>query len=193
MTLIVIEGVDGCGKETQIELLKQKLENIDVFKYPTQNYPLLNDYLEKKVEFDPKALFLLFLSDISNEQQKVKQALDQGKTVILDRYMYSTIAYEVNGGMSYEQGKEIIQSIGYLQPDKVLILDISSEISQQRKSKQKELDRYEENKNYLEKVRNNFLKLYEESFHAKEWIKIDASKTVEEVHNDILEALGQKK
>jgi len=189
MPLIVIDGIDGCGKGEQIRLLKEKRPDAAIFKYPTKHFQMLNDYLEKKVELSPKSLFLLFLSDIANEQRKVKEAIDAGKLVILDRYVFSTIAYEVNEFL-YPQAKKIVEGIGFMKPDKVILLDITPEVSQERKSKQKQLDRYEENKEYLRKVRDNFLRLFEEKFLCEEWTKIDGSKSVEEVHSEIMKALG---
>jgi dTMP kinase len=187
--LAVIEGIDGCGKGTQIKLLQEEYPDAVVFKYPTRKFQLLNDYLEKKLELSPKSLFLLFLSDIANEQKKVKEALEQGKTVILDRYVFSTISYEVNEFL-FPQAKKIVEGIGYLKPDRVILLDITPEVSQERKSKQKALDRYEEDMAYLRKVRDNFLRLEEETFLCSDWKRIDASRTVEAVHKDILKALG---
>ncbi|MBU0532468.1 dTMP kinase [Candidatus Micrarchaeota archaeon] len=188
MKLVVIEGIDGCGKETQIKLLKEKFPNAVVFKYPTKRYSLLNDYLEKKAELNPKALFLLFLSDIANEQKKVKKTLEDDKLVILDRYVFSTIAYEING-ISYKQGKKIVEDCDFLKPDMVLLLDITSETSQSRKKKQKQLDRYEENAEYLEQVRSNFLKLSEERFLTPNWHRIDASKDINSIHAEIMKLL----
>lgn len=185
--LVVFEGIDGCGKETQIKLLREKL-GCAVFKYPTKKYQILNDYLEKKAHVDPKSLFLLFLADIAQEQEDMKRALAENKLVVLDRYVFSTIAYEV-GSISYEAGKKIVEGVGYLKPDLVLLLDISSAVSQERKRKQKQLDRYEENAAYLEKVRSNFLRLFEERFLCMNWKKIDASKSVEEVYREIIKAV----
>ncbi len=186
--LIVVEGVDGCGKSTQIELLKEKLDAV-VFKYPTRKYPILNDFLEKKVSLDPKALFLLFLADIADDQANVKKALDEGRNVILDRYVFSTLAYEVDG-ITPRSGGRIVDAVGYLKPDKVLLLDIDSKTSQERKSAQKELDRYEENAAYLEKVRLNFLALAEERFLTPSWHTIDATKDVESIHSEIMKLLS---
>jgi dTMP kinase len=152
---------------------------------------MLNDYLEKKVDLAPKSLFLLFLSDIANEQRKIKAALEDGKTVILDRYVFSTIAYEVNEFL-YPQAKKIVEGIGFLRPDMVVLLDITPEVSQERKAKQKALDRYEEDREYLRKVRENFLRLYEEKFLCEDWKKIDGSKSIEEVHREIAKALGKQ-
>lgn len=186
--LVVFEGPDGGGKSIQIDLLKKKFPNLVLFKYPTKKYQMLNDYLEKKSHVDPKSLFLLFLADIAQEQEEVKKALAENKLVVLDRYVFSTIAYEVNG-IDYTNGKKIIEGVGYLKPDLVLLLDISSAVSQERKKKQKQLDRYEENAAYLEKVRSNFLKLHQERFLTKDWHKLDASRDVESIHADIMKLL----
>ncbi len=186
--LVVVEGVDGCGKSTQIEFLKEKLGAV-VFKYPTRKYPMLNDFLEKKATLDPKALFLLFLADIADDQENVRKALAENKVVILDRYVFSTLAYEVDGILPRD-GAKIVENIDYLKPDKVLLLDIDSKTSQERKSAQKELDRYEENAAYLEKVRLNFLALAEERFLTPNWHTIDATKDVESLHSEIMELLS---
>jgi dTMP kinase len=186
--LIVIEGIDGCGKDTQIRLLKEKRDDVVVFKYPTKNFQMLNDYLEKKAELSPKSLFLLFLSDIANEQTKVKAAVDSGKLVVLDRYVFSTISYELNE-FHFPQAKKIVEGIGFLKPDKVIMLDITPEVSQERKSKQKKLDRYEENLEFLRNVRDNYLRLYDERFLCPDWVRIDASKSVESVHRELMKSL----
>ena len=111
--LIVIEGLDGCGKETQIRLLREKLPDVVVFKYPTLRYMLLKDYLEQKIELAPKALFLLFLADIAEDQKNVKKALSEKKIVILDRYVSSTISYEVTG-IDYNRCKQVVECVKYL-------------------------------------------------------------------------------
>lgn len=188
--MIVIEGGDGTGKGTQVELLKKEFPDAVVFKYPTRNFPMLNDYLEKKIELDPKSLFLLFLSDIANEQEKIREAQEEGKLVILDRYVFSTIAYELDG-VPYENAKKVIEAMDFIKPDKVILLDISPEESQKRKKAQKSLDRYESDIEYLGKVRNNFLRLFEEKFLCDDWVTVDASKSVEEVHKEIMKEIEQ--
>ena len=138
-----------------------------------------------KISIDSKSLFLLFLADIAQEQEKISKALSANKLVILDRYVFSTIAYEVNG-ITYPNGKKIVESVGYLKPDKVILLDVSPQVSQERKRKQKELDRYEEDVAYLGRVRSNFLKLHEERFLTPNWHKIDAGRGIDAVHADIM-------
>ncbi len=186
--LIVLEGIDGCGKGTQLEMLCKRTD-CKVFKYPTQKFSMLNDYLLKKVQLDQKSLFLLFLADIANEQKDVSGATEKHSIVVLDRYVFSTIAYEKEG-ISFDEGEKIVEASGMLKPDMVILLDIPVSVSQERKSKQKKLDRYEENARYLEKVRQNFLRLHEERFLTPNWHKVDASRDAESVHKDIVKLLG---
>ena len=103
--------------------------------------------------------------------------------------MFSTIAYETNGGYPYEDGKREVVRMGFVVPDAVLLLDISSSVSQERKRKQKALDRYEENAEYLEKVRERFLQLANDKFLTPNWHKIDATKSISNVHAAIMELL----
>jgi dTMP kinase len=182
--LVAIEGIDGCGKNTQIELLKDQLGAV-IFKYPTRNNKTLNDYLEKRVSIEPKELFMLFLSDIKNDQKNIADALKKNKYVLLDRYIFSTIAYELDA-FSYDEAKELVRSAGLLKPDMVILLDIDEKTSQARKSKQKQLDRYEENANYLKKVRGTFLRLFEERFLTPTWHRIDARKDIASVQADVI-------
>ena len=184
--LIIFEGLDASGKGTQIDLLRSKF-NCTVFKYPTHSFSILDAYLNKKIEIDRKALFLLFLADIANEQQKLSVALAHYEYVFVDRYVFSTIAYELDS-ITYQKAKKIVSEIDFIKPDKVVLLDIDSKTAQTRKVKQKKLDRYEENATYLESVRKNFLKLYEDKFLA-EWHKVDAMRSVDEIHKDILNVL----
>jgi dTMP kinase len=186
--MYILEGGDGTGKGTQIDLLREKFPDAAFFKYPSANFSMLNDYLEKKIELDPKSLFLLFLSDIANEQEKIRKAEAEGKMVILDRYVFSTIAYELDS-IEYNQAKEIILALEFIRPKKVILLDISPEESQKRKKAQKDLDRYESDMEYLGKVRANFQKLAKDKFLCDGWITIDASKTVEEIHKEIIKEL----
>ncbi|MFN7991091.1 MAG: dTMP kinase [Candidatus Micrarchaeia archaeon] len=188
--LVVFEGIDGGGKETQIRLLREALakkgKTLTALKYPTRKTQILNDYLEKKAIVQPKSLFLLFLADIAEDQENVRKALSSYDVVVLDRYVFSTIAYEVDS-IDYARGKRIVESVEYIRPDMVVLLDLDPKLSQERKRKQKALDRYEENVSYLAGVRKNFLKLAEERFLTPNWHRVDAGKTIEAVHTDIMD------
>ena len=185
--LVVIDGLDGCGKDTQIKLLKENMD-FSLYKYPTDNFRMLRDYLDRKTTLEPKSLFLLFLADIAEQQNLVEDELKEGQTVVLDRYVFSTIAYELDS-LGYENAKKVVEHSNFLKPDTAILLDIPPSVSQERKKRQKKLDRYEENAEYLEKVRKNFLKLQEEGFLAEKWYKIDASNDISSINKEILEII----
>ena len=183
---IVIEAIDGAGKDTQIDLLKKTIK-FSYFKYPTSGNKRLRAYLEKKEDINGSELVDLFLDDIYSEQGKVADATKLGLT-ISDRYLFSTIAYESHL-VDFDEIKKRAELHGFIKPDLVVLLDIHANVAQQRKAKQKKLDRYEENINYLENVRKQFLRLYEERYFAKKWVKIDATRSIEAIHKDILNVL----
>ncbi|MBD3389426.1 AAA family ATPase [Candidatus Micrarchaeota archaeon] len=187
---IVFEGQDGCGKDTQLALLKEKIE-FTHFKYPTPAFPSIREYLEKKREIFPKSLFLLFLADIANEQEKLA---DSPGASIIDRYVFSTIAYDRH--FTYEKAKELVSGMGFLRPDKVILLDLPPQVAHERKMRQKSQegispDRYDEDTEYLTHVRERFLMLNEDSFLCPEWVVLDATMPPEELHREILGLLGQ--
>ncbi|MFH2106644.1 MAG: dTMP kinase, partial [Candidatus Micrarchaeota archaeon] len=210
--IVVIEGIDGCGKDTQIELLRKEMK-FEYFKYPTKDNQEIKDYLEKKGRWSSGAnkqgnenMFLdkegmeimrLFLDDIYAEQKKLAEASKKG-LVIVDRYVFSTIAYQAekigsgiarihnartmgkaNFGNDAEFAKRApklvtetiarsmslginsierdIDNRQFIKPNKVILLDIPSSISFERKKRQKQLDRHEADKEFLERVRQNFL------------------------------------
>ena len=181
--LIVFEGIDGCGKGTQVELLNYK-----TFKYPTVKTPELNEFLEGKTKLSQKEIFHLFLKDIKGEQDEVQKALNEGKTVILDRYVFSTIAYEKDG-ISFHEARQIVTQMNFIKPDLVILFDISPEEAQERKRKQKNLDIYESDLKYLAKVRSNFLKLQEERFLTSRWHRIDARMDINSIHAEVKKIL----
>lgn len=186
MTIVVIEGIDGSGKDTQIEQLRPE-HPFRYFKYPTPHNAKIQAYLQKKLDVGGNELVDLFLDDIYAEQEKLKAASEEG-LVIVDRYVFSTIAYEAHL-MGFEEIQKRVKRKRFLAPDKVILLDLPAAVSYERKKKQKALDRYEENVAYLESVRQNFLHLFREKFLCPRWVKIDAAQSVAGVQRLILKEL----
>ena len=104
--IIVIEGLDGAGKSTQIELLKKKLTAIGV-DYKYIHFPMLNQgkYGELIAEFlrgeygtikevHPKLIAVLFANDRKEHIEKINQWLCEGYYVLMDRYVNSNIAFQ---------------------------------------------------------------------------------------------------
>jgi dTMP kinase len=185
---VVFEGIDGCGKDTQISLLRGKLD-FTHFKYPTPSFPSIREYLENKRSIAPKSLFLLFLADIANEQEKLA---DAPGTCIIDRYVFSTIAYD--SAFQYGQAKDLVQDFGFVRPDLVVLFDLPPETAHGRKMKQKEKegvspDRYDVDVEYLAQVRERFLLLAKDSFLCPDWAVLDATRPPGELHKEILKLL----
>lgn len=186
MVFVVLEGIDGSGKDTQLELLRKRWE-FSYFKYPTPQNQKIQNYLARRLSVPGSDLVDLFLDDIYAEQGKLAAAARQG-LVIVDRYVFSTIAYEAHL-IGFEEIQRRVERRGFIRPDAVILLDLPARLAYERKKKQKALDRYEENIAYLESVRQNFLLLYARRYFASQWVKLDAIHSVETVAAGLTKAL----
>jgi dTMP kinase len=193
--IISIDGIDLAGKQTQALLLTNKLRDSG-YSVTLRSYPeydsrygkLIREFLDKKVSLNVNELFLLFLADMLKDKEKIDADLAKGGIVVMDRYFIDTIAYQSAGGLSYETLKTVEDVMGLPRPGMVIYLDIPGEVSLERKAKQGEKpDRFEENIAYLEKVRQSFERLFNESYTGAKWIKIDGKASIESVHNQVLE------
>ena len=190
---IVIEGIDGAGGETQSKLLFKYLvdkgKKVELFSYPNPKSPvgkLIYEFLNKKFDLDVPGQFLLYTIDFLFDKEKILSALKDNKVVISDRYFTSTLAYQCTKGYPLENGLELAKLLDLPVPDLVIFLDIPAETSLKRKLKEKsKLDRHEEDKLYLERVRETFKKLLKEKLFAKEWVIVDATRSIEEVFEEI--------
>ena len=104
--LIVLEGLDGAGKSTQVKQLKeyltQRCGSLEYIHFPRYEAPVYGDLITRflKGEFGsieavhPQLVALLFAEDRHGAAPAMRKALKEGKTVLLDRYVYSNIAYQ---------------------------------------------------------------------------------------------------
>lgn len=103
---VVIEGLDGCGKSTQVSLLQQRLQQEGI-AYKFIHFPMLNQGLYGTLiaeflrgefgsleEVHPKLVALLYANDRMEHIHKIRQWLDEGCFVLADRYVASNIAYQ---------------------------------------------------------------------------------------------------
>lgn len=194
---VVIEGIDGSGKGTQSKLLnkwlKEKGHSVFLTTEPTDGKvgKLLRVVL-KEGNIKPETLALLFAADRREHLKEIKTKLNEGKIVISDRYLYSSIAYQGAQGVDKRWIMEINKFS--LVPDLVVYLDVSPEVGLGRisskesfRSIQKEKE-YLEKKGFLERVRKNYLA------QAKEnslFVTIDAEKTLKEVQTTIRRVVGR--
>lgn len=104
--LIVLEGLDGAGKSTQVKKLKEYLEQkcggCEYIHFPRYDAPVYGELISRFLRGDfgsndavhPQLVALLFAEDRHGAASQIKKLLEEGKTVLLDRYVYSNIAYQ---------------------------------------------------------------------------------------------------
>ncbi len=150
---IVFEGTDGSGKSTQMKLLGSYLASRGVAVYHTHEPTgspfgaLLHDCMTGKIDTDERAIAALFAVDridhIENPVSGIRAKLEQGVTVLCDRYYFSSFAY--NGGFVpldwvIELNRPAIEG---MRPDMVIFLDLPAEDGMRRLSRRSERERYE--------------------------------------------------
>ena len=173
---IVFEGVEGCGKSYQclklFKNLKKKKIKALLTREPggTKSAELirnliLKDYFNnsKKEKFDKYTDTLLYLA-ARNEHVKniIKPALDKKKIVICDRFVDSTIAYQVYGKkVNFSFINNIHKYIlGSLKPDLTFVLKVSKKVSKKRLAQRRSKNRYDNfSQSFYDKVQNSFIKI----------------------------------
>lgn len=193
---ITFEGVDGCGKSTQMELLSKYLEenNYEVVITREPGAKGLGEKLREILlnydgEVSDRAESFLFLADrAQNIDTIVNPAVNSGKIVLCDRHTDSTVAYQ-----GYGRGLDI-NTINYLnslatngkKPDLTFVFDIDTETSMKRVGKNQ--DRMESaGIEFQNRVRKGYIEL---SKIEPERVKIiDASKSIKEIHEKVLEII----
>ncbi|OYT41987.1 MAG: dTMP kinase [Candidatus Aenigmarchaeota archaeon ex4484_224] len=199
--IIVFEGIDGAGTETQskklFSFLKSKGLKVFYFDYPNYKKPIgrtIKEILYSKEKVSALAKALLFISDFALNLNEVKEKAKEG-IVILDRYFISTLVYQTIEGLELEKIVEILKIVDIPKIDIVFYLDVSPEISFQRKVKEKgkDLDENEKNLELLRKVREKYKEVSKMDLGFwKEWYTIDGEKTIEEVFEEIKKIIDEK-
>ena len=193
---IVFEGVEGCGKSFQSKKLYQKLKKNKIQTMLTREPGgtksaelirnlILKDYFKKttKEKFNKYTDTLLYLA-ARNEHvlNKIKPALKKKNVVICDRFIDSTIAYQVIGKkVKYSFIKSIHnQILGNLKPDLTFVLKVSAKSSRKRLSKRKSKNRYDNfPQSFYKKAQTSFLKIAK---NKKNYFVLNSS-----ANNDLLE------
>ena len=168
--LIVLEGLDGAGKSTQVRKLKAYLEEVcpelEYIHFPRYDAPVYGDLIGRFLRGDfgsneqvhPQLVALLFAEDRHGAAPQMKETLDRGGCVLLDRYVYSNIAYQC-AKMADPDGRERLRewildtefgAFGLPRPDLNIFLDVPIDFVESRL----EADRKGGDREYLHGARD---------------------------------------
>jgi dTMP kinase len=189
--IIVIEGGDQAGKLTQSILLEKALKKRKIktklFHFPDYQTPIgkeIRQYLDGKRKFPPQVIHCLLAA---NRWEKLNQILTaQGKNsiLIMNRYYHSNLIYGIANGLKQKWLESLDD--GLPKADLVILLDVTQKESFLRQKTHR--DKFEKNEEFLRKIS----KIYHKTAKKKHWKIIDASKSKQEIHEEILKIFVKK-
>jgi dTMP kinase len=184
--LIVLEGIDGAGKSTQARRLLRKLRSIGYeavsFREPTRGKwgRAIKRMAKTAGSLTPEEELDLFVKDRrENVRKNIRPALSGKKVVILDRYYFSTIAYQGAKGIDPAYIRRLNERFA-VKPDLVFILDIEAGRGLGRIRNRRRKDLLFERERYLARVRKIF-----SGFRGRKFIHLDAARPKEELAREI--------
>lgn len=189
---IVLDGGDGCGKSTQINILERFLSNegVEIVRTQDPGGTIIGDQIRQLLKYGAKGkmdvhteIMLFMASRAQLVAEIIKPALEKGKTVLCDRFISATCAYQGAGGYPIEKIIQMAKyAVGDVWPDLTIIIDVPPEEGRERtghkkyqKTKEKHkdanqhflfedvtTDRFDSRTlKYHRKVRKQFLRLHE--------------------------------
>lgn len=166
---ITLEGGEGAGKSSQMDRIRSWLEargqQVTVTREPggTELSELIRDIVLHGQHHDMSPmteLLLIFAARAQHVDELIRPALEQGRTVLCDRFTDASFAYQGGGRGLPETVIEALQelALGGLKPDLTLLLDVPVETGLERTAGRGSQDRFEsESLRFLERVRQNYL------------------------------------
>ena len=189
--IIVIEGGDQAGKKTQSHLLAEKLNSkklkTKLFSFPDYSTPIgkeISRYLEGGIDLDPKIIHCLLAANRYEKIQEVNEAIEKNSILVMNRYYQSNWVYGLVNGIKLDWLEKL--DSGLPKADLVIVLDVSQQESFKRKKTNR--DKFEKNKSFYKKIAETYKTLA----IKKRWKIVDATRTKDEVHGDIMKILHGK-
>lgn len=212
--LIVIEGTDCSGKETQTKLLIEKLrkENIKVdnFSFPNYNSPtgkiiggpylgkeyICDSYFEEgATKVDPKVASLYYAADRKYNIDKITFLLENGANIILDRYIYSNMAHQGGKILDEKERNNMYEWLEKLEfdllklpkPDIAVFLHMPTEVSAVLKQNREEaLDEHEKDSEHLKQAERSYMELAKRyNFKTIECTFDDEVRSIENINDEL--------
>lgn len=198
---IVLEGIDGCGKTTQLQFIKEYFEEnfpdkkVIVTREPGGTDCPVSEEIRNVIlnnEMNEYTRALLYAASRYEHQLKIKEWLDKDYIVICDRYIYSSLAYQSNKDLSIDEILSINRYNEIVKPDLILFFRIDLDTFHMRRRirlQERELD-------VMEKKSDEYflsaIKGYISAFKAVDeyLIEINATNSIQEVRNNIEKELN---
>lgn len=189
--LIAFEGLDQSGKQTQAELLRDRLTAsghwVKLLSFPDYGTPI-GEEIERALRgarnYAPDVMQLLYVANRYEWRTEIERRRADGEILICDRYLASSVAYGEAQGLDPAWLLEIQRYLP--QPDLTFLLDIAPEVSAKRKTADR--DRYERDLALLGRVRNSYLHLAK----TNGWVHLSADRDRALVAADVYAAVERR-
>jgi len=189
--IIVIEGGDQAGKKTQTKLLSKALTQRKIknttFSFPDYKTPVGNEilkFLNGTRKFPPQVIHCLLAANRWEKLEKILDAQSKNSVLIMNRYYQSNLVYGLANGMKQKWLENL--DLGLPKADLVILLDVTQKESFRRKRTNR--DKFEKNEEFLKKISKIYLTIAKN----QNWKIIDASKSKQEIHRDIMKVITKK-
>jgi dTMP kinase len=187
--LIAFEGLDQSGKETQARMLAARLtasgRQVRIVSFPDYATPIgaeLRRALHGEREYGPDVIQMLMIANRYEWKPAILEALSEGRVVVADRYLASSVAYGEAQGLDPDW---LFETQRYLPPPALTVMiDIAPATAVTRK--QVNRDRFEQDLAMLERVRVS----YRRQAAAPNWAAIDGERGKDEVSADVATAVS---
>lgn len=186
--LMAFEGLDQSGKETQAQLLRDRLKEegrkVRIVSFPDYSTSIgeeLARALQGERDYRPDVMQLLYVANRYERKPDLVRWIDGGLVVLCDRYLASSVAYGEAHGLDPAWLLDIQRFLP--QPGLTILLDIAPETALARKALDR--DRYERDLAMLARARES----YRRQASAANWVRIDGDRDRGEVAADILTAV----
>jgi dTMP kinase len=173
--LVAFEGLDQSGKQTQAELLRDRLTShgraVQLLSFPDYHTVIgaeIGRALRGQHEYTADVMQLLYVANRYEFKGEILRAKASGTIVVCDRYLASSIAYGEAQGLDAAWLTDIQKYLP--QPDVTVLLDIAPEVSARRKTADR--DKYERDLSLLSRVRESYLR----QAAQPGWVRLDASR-----------------
>src|SRR5215471_2808587 len=186
--LIAFEGLDQSGKQTQAEMLRDRLKEdgrkarlVSFPDYGTSIGEEIARALQGEREYGPDAMQLLYVANRYERKPDLLRWLEGGLVLVCDRYTASSVAYCEASGLD---ATWLVDMQKYLPPAAMtILLDINPETAVQRKAVGR--DRYERDLEMQRRVRDS----YKRQAAAQKWVVLDGERPRDTVSDDVLNAV----